>query len=574
MLHLKDIPSVYLTNIQRFWFDGFKAPIDRALSVITLIKWFIELIFFIPNIVIFPIVWTIIDVFSGNQSPVDSTDTSQDAPVMVAETLPETSLLEKNKIQSSHSISPMIWQVPHDDNPRDLGSHLFDTIHAINGSGYDGGYRDFNLALKAICERYLIIYTEGHFSFASKDHESISVPALQVAMKNLLILGKKTLKTLPPTEPYRFTYTLDIYKYLVRPFCRAALNYLNEKGLDGDTVYSIAKIQRQYRDWLFPTMYGFNRPNYNETQAAILIQRGYRKYQYTKKLATQGGTVLSKEYSQDEIEHYKKYSIQLDQPVPQEQKTIDKKALEKWVTSHTEDMQSAARSFSKLITHRSWFKTEKRLHYCINGFNEAIMSYPATAREYVIVVPYNAHRKSNHFMTSIAMKYLVDKPSNIIFFHEIDGFLQKNPKIQHLLFIDDASYSGRQLKEFLDKNRTQLTSGHIVTHLAIPFISSDVCMDIKRFYPNTIVHQHESMLSMRTLGNLGFFSQNEYRRIADIAEGKPYSNRVSKRTLYFFDHTIADDVSTFPDVFKYGYTLDDSSKRNPFVNSTHFQYRD
>lgn len=317
-----------------------------------------------------------------------------------------------------------------------------------------------------------------------------------------------------------------------------------------------------------------NRPHYNETQSAILIQRGYRKYQYTK-LTSQGSIGLSKEYSPDEIEHYKQYSIRLNQSVPQEQKTIDKKALEKWVTSHTENMQSAARSFSKLITHRSWLKTEKRLHYCINGFNETIMSYPATAREFAIVVPYNACRKSNHFMTSIAMKYLVAKPSNIIFFREIDDFLQDNPTIQHLLFIDDASYSGRQVHEFLEKNRTQLTSGRIVIHLAIPFISSDVCININRFYPNVIVHQHEPMLPMKTLNNLGFFSHDEYQKIEYIGEKKPYSNRVSKRTLYFFDHTIADDVSTFPNVFEYGYILDDDlSTREPFVKSTHFQYRD
>lgn len=78
-------------------------------------KWFIELIFFVPNTVIFPIFWTIRDAYSNNQLTIDSTNSSQNASAVVAERQPESSLLEKNGAQSSNFISPIIWQVPHDD---------------------------------------------------------------------------------------------------------------------------------------------------------------------------------------------------------------------------------------------------------------------------------------------------------------------------------------------------------------------------------------------------------------------------------------------------------------------------
>lgn len=134
------------------------------------------------------------------------------------------------------------------------------------------------------------------------------------------------------------------------------------------------------------------------------------------------------------------------------------------------------------------------------------MSYPSKDREYVIVVPNCAYRKSNHFMTSIAIKYLANKPSNIILFDETGSFLQKKPHIQHLLFIDDASYSGRQLQEFLDTNFAQLKTRRAVIHLAIPFINLDVSRFVKRFYSDVVVHPHEPMLSMRVLNKLGFYT--------------------------------------------------------------------
>lgn len=556
MLHL-----LYWSNIKRFWQNSLLQFNERN-AFLTKLKWLIELIFFIPNIIIVPIIWTIVD-FCTKKPP-------SHPPSTDVEPIPQNNKNEKNNHKECSQ--PLIQSVLPSLDPIELGRNLFCALRAIDARDYQGEHLDFNVAVKDISERYLIIYNDGCFSFVTNDHAAISVPALQEAIKKLWQLGRESVLAQSSEHSSRFQYAHDIYKYIMKPFGHSALNYLNKKNVNDNIVDSITKIQAQYRDWIFPARAGINRPIYDENQSAMLIQRGYRKYQYIKNRSLLDASFSFEERYRDEIEDYKAYHVRLNQPVPQKQRTIDKKAQETWVNLHTDSMKSAAKNFAASIVYRSWTKTEHRLRYSVKGFNETLMSYANADRAYIIVVPDTKGTKSNHFMTSIALKYLVKKPTKIISFNEIANYLQNKPDIKNYLFVDDASYSGRQLEEFLSKNHPLLPPNATI-HLVIPFMRNEVHFNIYRFYPKIMVHRHEAMLSMSRLNKLGFFSSDEYNKIVHIVEKYPCANSVSKRTLYYFDHTIADEVSTFTSVFEDGRLLDDSFVHVNFVAKSDFSYK-
>jgi hypothetical protein len=143
--------------------------------------------------------------------------------------------------------------------------------------------------------------------------------------------------------------------------------------------------------------------------------------------------------------------------------------------------------------------------------------------------------------------------------------------VKHVLFIDDASYSGRQLEEFLEPQCRQLPKNALI-HLAIPFMSTRARSITWYYEPKVIVHRHEVMFTMRALTQLGLLSPDNYLTLKRLTENDYYSNDISKRTLYFFDHKIADEVSTFTDVFSHGRHMSGKAI-TPFVNDTRFRYK-
>ena len=58
--------NLYWANIKRFWDESFisRESYDNPTEVGPFVGWFIELIFFIPNIIIIPFVMTVIQFFT------------------------------------------------------------------------------------------------------------------------------------------------------------------------------------------------------------------------------------------------------------------------------------------------------------------------------------------------------------------------------------------------------------------------------------------------------------------------------------------------------------------------------
>lgn len=74
MFKIKDIPNLYWANIRLFWDKSFiksEYP-DQPSEVGPLVGWFIELIFFIPNIIIIPFIMTLIQLFT--RKPIDENE--------------------------------------------------------------------------------------------------------------------------------------------------------------------------------------------------------------------------------------------------------------------------------------------------------------------------------------------------------------------------------------------------------------------------------------------------------------------------------------------------------------------
>lgn len=152
--------TIYWSNVKLFWERSFLSSED---TTFTALKCLLEFIFFMPNFIIFPLAWTLFDTFKTHTSPNTSPSPEEnDVPV---EHLIEVGQAhvgsddESSEDSFSSQLSPNdsynqlpSYEVSYDAHALEHGRNLFETLHTINSDGYQGGYIDFNLAVRDISE--------------------------------------------------------------------------------------------------------------------------------------------------------------------------------------------------------------------------------------------------------------------------------------------------------------------------------------------------------------------------------------------------------------------------------------
>ncbi len=181
--------------------------------------------------------------------------------------------------------------------------------------------------------------------------------------------------------------------------------------------------------------------------------------------------------------------------MPLKSKAITQDQKNAWIQSKPKDYQDIARQEASSIRYISFSEFLSKLKKSINSFNDCLNQQPKDRQKYILVVD-ERKNKSGPWVTALALKYLANIPHKILDFNEVKSYdPSKEGKVDHIVFIDDASYSGNQLTMFADwflqlgvvNDNFLLLQMHIV----IPYMSEKSIAKLASY--NFIVHEHETI---------------------------------------------------------------------------------
>lgn len=218
--------------------------------------------------------------------------------------------------------------------------------------------------------------------------------------------------------------------------------------------------------------------------SAIKIQRCWRGYKYLKNKNQNG--LVSKNQA---ITPHPKLSF--NPPIPQIDNSIDPKKAEAWVNLHDKEDQILAKQVLEKIDHVSFERFLFGLKKTVEKWNTYIMSRPSDQRDYVLLLDAR-DGKSSHWVTSFALPFLDHPPTQVITWDKRQDI---NKRIKHVVFIDDAIYSGNQMSACIrDFLRTKMCPEyqHFLNaecHLIAPFISETGLKRLSKREVNILYHE-------------------------------------------------------------------------------------
>ncbi|MFC3908463.1 hypothetical protein ACFORL_05160 [Legionella dresdenensis] len=359
---------------------------------------------------------------------------------------------------------------------------------------------------------------EQNISYSPHEAKQIAIAIYQFAYSYTLMNDKKD---------YRF---LDaaIGSFLMRPFTTI-------HGTD-----DVRAVNNLFRQMVFSYKQKIeknrqNLPNEEHANSARLIQRAFRKHRFQQN--NKPIEPLSEDLKQSMHVH-----LILENPrKPEPRAVLTVKQKMQWSQLAIPGMEELAQKVAThLVFQRNHNKFISRLREVVKDFNQFLHSLPSDQQEYVIVVPRESRAKSNHWVTGLALHYLVKKPLAILFADETKEFITKNQTIRHMVFLDDALYSGRQMEQLVSRaNQPGINS-----ILILPFYSkrifylqrSNVC-----FLGELMLTPHDMICDKRIQPQMWTTEDNE-----KLNKNLPNNwSWASSKIGVFFDHRVADNASTF-----------------------------
>ena len=212
--------------------------------------------------------------------------------------------------------------------------------------------------------------------------------------------------------------------------------------------------------------------------------------------------------------------------------------------------ETVREAMRKLIDNTIHVSMEKLVYYLNRNINEMFQLYPSNKVFYLFLdTSYEDHKfKSNYWIATFFMDLISSKKDKadieFKFINSLDFPELKNGDV--VVFLDDCVYSGQQMGLTLEylKNPRNL---NLQIFILIPFITQTGLDVIQKVFDNNdkistncnLVFCTDRFLVQSNVDN--FLSQEEILKVNNM-----YSNycRVNDRYLIYFDHKIADDVST------------------------------
>ena len=243
-----------------------------------------------------------------------------------------------------------------------------------------------------------------------------------------------------------------------------------------------------------------------EHNAAIKMQRRWRSMEKFKP--------KSIELIHDNLPLFTKKPLRPNPP--------DAEKMTLWIEKHKETDRKTAENVVHSIQHITFDRFLFGLKMAVKKFNLYLHSLPENKRNFVLLVD-SRKDKSGPWVTKLAQQFLAFPPSIITSTEELEKF---NPSIDlsHIVFFDDASYSGNLLyntqdafyTSFLAKNTKCM---NLQLHLIVPF-TTERARERFREFP-TLLYTQEIIPRFKIKGT---FFKGE--------------------TATYFDHKIPVDLST------------------------------
>ncbi len=312
----------------------------------------------------------------------------------------------------------------------------------------------------------------------------------------------------------------------------------------------------------------------------------------------------NKEYRLERINDFVNiYNILKTHLIPKEKAYINEKKLEKYIMSHKKDNRELVRKVLEQVVNVSFKKFQNELKKQIEKFNYYLKKN--SIKKYIFVLgvgndagastmDYNLF-KSNFWVFLLGWKYLKIKPYDILLNLNVAIRLYYE-QIKDFLLMDDCSYSGDQMfnqvikvasteflfydkkgfivREELKKTVYEPVQEKLVNlHLIIPYISNisynkianlDLItgFDIIR-YNSYIINSFKDVISAENLKKINAL-YNQYYEWVDFGNLIPI----------FFEHKIADMVSTIDLILIKGKVLDVPNKQVVFIDACEYDEKD
>lgn len=302
-------------------------------------------------------------------------------------------------------------------------------------------------------------------------------------------------------------------------------------------------------------------------QIKNLEQRRHRRVNYLKTLSPFALYLFCKEHEE--------FELVVDPPCPLFTNTINQKQAVLWINNHPLEQQGLAKKIIENINHVSFEEFKAQLKICVESFNDQLLYYPTRARRYVLVLP-ELTGKSNPWVFSHALKFFNILPEKVVRINDLSTYLENcdTDETINLVFMDDASYSGTQMKYDLDlaNYAASETNANIRVHCLIPFMTKRA-HELLSSHNETFFGHFKIIPSIQHLFN---DTEKEILQDNNINSQDP-EKRVHinwpEMTLTYFDHKIADWKSTFSTILKQGRTINNYNCKIPFVPFTIEPYK-
>jgi hypothetical protein len=223
---------------------------------------------------------------------------------------------------------------------------------------------------------------------------------------------------------------------------------------------------------------------------------------------------------------------------------IDRDKQQQWIDAHSESKQMIAKQIINNLRYISFDEFKDGLNSAIQKFNDYLAEQPN--QNYAILILAQPG-KSFSWVTSLALDNLFIKPSCFIVYDDrlsptarcdIINQQEISSNLGHIVILDDASYSGNQLRSIIYGFNNQLETFDMVRlkqaqlHTIIPFVSQASLAAMQKnslitnsFYASLIENTPQELKSIK-------FNRDE--------------SRDSPATLTFFQHKPASSTASGP----------------------------
>jgi hypothetical protein len=294
-------------------------------------------------------------------------------------------------------------------------------------------------------------------------------------------------------------------------------------------------------------------------ESAVIIQQAYRRHYFLKNLKKDQELDIASEF----FKNRERWDTQILRfpPIPLKEYAVRKLKVAEVLKHVPEAHQVLMRKFvtEHTFQHLSFPKFRHALSESVCDFFAYLHSLPHSERDYVIVV--DEEEKSTNWCVSLMLPEIQGfPPVDIVVPNMLENVLRKQKNVKHVLLIDDACYSGSALYRRIYEDVEPiigLLNLPIELHVVVPFMTKNAKQKIvsagKFILKNTIRFAKHSFACTVSQLSLKLDLKMEEREIKQLENyylndsilSNDRKHEFQKLTLLFFDHKIADELSTF-----------------------------